>query len=142
MRQESIDRVVIHEGEVKRRGRHVMYKDSKGIWTLGYGRNIQERGLSDEEADYLLRHDLEDAAKDLLRNHPWVLSLNLARHEVLVEMVFNMGIDRFNTFVNMLAAAKAHDFETAAAEMLDSKWHREDVYGRAETLAMIMLNGK
>ena len=136
-----IDRTKLHEGEVKKNGRHVMYKDSKGIWTLGYGRNIQERGLSDEEAEFLLRNDLADATKDLFSNHQWVCTLDRVRHDVLVEMVFNMGIARFNGFKRMLAAAKARDFEAAAAEMLDSKWHK-DVGKRAEVLAMIMLNGK
>lgn len=136
-----IDRIKLHEGSMTRHGRHVMYSDSKGILTIGYGRNLQERGLSDEEAEYLLRNDIADAADDLRRNYPWVIFLSAERQEVLVEMVFNMGIARFNTFKRMIDAVKVEDYEASAREMLDSKWHK-DVGKRAETLAMIMLNGK
>ena len=57
-----------------------------------------------------------------------------ARQEVMVNMMFNLGWPRLKKFVKMIAAAEDGDHELVAAEMLDSRWHRQ-VKGRAVELA-------
>ena len=34
------------------------YQDTIGKLTIGYGRNLDDRGISKEEAEYLLRNDI------------------------------------------------------------------------------------
>lgn len=140
MTETLLRRIMRHEGCVKQGERHVLYADSLGIQTIGYGRNIQERGLSEDEAQYLLHADLSAAQNELSRAYPWTDKMDAARRDVLVEMVFNMGLRRFSRFVRMLAAAHREDWETCAHEMLDSKWAAQ-VGVRAVELAAVMWSG-
>jgi lysozyme len=52
-----------------------------------------------------------------------------------------MGLARLRTFRRALAAMERRDWETAAAEMLDSLWARQ-VGARADRLARQMLTGR
>jgi len=62
------------------------------------------------------------------------------RHDVFVDMVFNMGISRFSKFKKMLAAYEVDNYLEASRQMLDSKWARQ-VKGRAKRLAKMMKTG-
>lgn len=121
-----------HEGV-----RLMPYKDTVGKLTIGVGRNLDERGLSELEVDYLLDNDVTSAYNDVVRVVPGFNTLSEDRQHALLDMVFNLGVSRFLRFRKFLAAIDARDFERAAAEMMDSKWARQ-VGQRAETLkAMI-----
>lgn len=107
--------------------------------TIGIGRNLNV-GITEEEALYLLRHDIETAQQDLEQTFPWFYDLSLIRRNVLIDMTFNMGIGRLKRFKRMLAAIEAHDWERAAQEMLNSKWATQ-VGARARRLAQQMREG-
>ncbi len=115
----------------------------KGYPTIGYGRNLASRGISLATAALWLQEDLKEAWADVERAFPWTASdaINDARHSVLVEMCYNLGLTKLKGFKKMLAALERHDFQTAADEMLDSKWARQ-VGGRAKTLAAVMRTGR
>jgi lysozyme len=115
------------------------YKDSKGILTIGIGHNL-EQGISKGAAYYLLHEDLEIVFADLSHRLPWWEKLDEVRQRILANMCFNMGIGRLMEFKKMLAALERGDYETAAMEMLDSKW-KDDVHGRAIRLANEMRSG-
>jgi lysozyme len=121
--------------------RNKMYKDSKGIWTIGVGYNIQERGLPDDIIDALLARTQEEARQHAKTLPAWE-HLNGARQTVLTAMVFQMGLPRVKGFVNFLAACEDEDWQKAHDEMLDSKWARDDSPGRARREAAIMLAGE
>ena len=57
-RNRLIDQLRIHEGVEK-----TVYNDSEGIPTIGVGRNLRDRGLSDDEIDYLLSNDIDIVVK-------------------------------------------------------------------------------
>lgn len=134
--KEFLDRVKKHEGFCP-----YPYKCPAGKLTIGYGRNIEDCGISREEAEILLKNDLNKSSRELLNNFPWMVDLGTARKNVLIEMVFNIGISRFKGFKKMLAACRNGEWDKAANEMLDSNWHKQ-VKKRAETLAEIMKKGK
>ena len=134
--------LIEHEGERRNHeGRHVAYEDSQGIVTLGYGRNIQERGISEAEARVLLHNDILNAAYECQENLPWFNSLDAVRQEVLVNMVFNLGWPRFSGFKKMLAALEKGWYSEAAVQMLDSRW-ADQVGRRAAVLAQRMDRGE
>ena len=118
------------------------YYDSLGIQTIGVGRNLSRKpAISYGEAMMMLDNDLDDAEHDLCNTFPWLVSKDdTVRHDVLVDMVFNLGIYRFKGFKKMIAAYEVDDYEEAARQMLDSKWARQ-VGKRADELAHMMSMG-
>ncbi len=115
------------------------YRDSVGVLTIGYGTNLQD-GITHEEAHSLLVFRLMRSRAELFRAFPHAEVMQDARQDVLVNMVYNMGISRFMTFKRMRAAVLDKDYAQAAREMLDSKWANQ-VGKRAEELALQMANG-
>jgi len=116
------------------------YRDTEGVLTVGYGRNLDANGVSRGEARFMLKNDLAVAEGEAKSRFPFFKDLDSIRQEVLVNMMYNLGWPRLKTFVKMIAALKAGDYGMAAAEMLDSKWHSQ-VKGRAEELAEQMRTG-
>ena len=156
-RQDLIDKLVVAEGL-----RLQVYKDTLGIDTIGIGRNLEDRGISKEELDwmdipsidhvyewgiteadavYLATNDVQIVEEELVRAHPCVDRLDSVRQLILIDMAFHMGVPRLCKFKKMWAAVEAEDFPTAAKEMLDSRWAKQ-VKGRATKLANAMHNGE
>ena len=115
------------------------YKDSVGVLTIGYGRNL-ERGISALEAEVLLDHDLADAELACRKAFLWFPLLSDARQRVVVEMCFNLGLTRLKGFTLTLDALAAGDYARAAAQMLTSRWAAQ-VGARAHRLAEAMRAG-
>ena len=133
--KEFLARIEKHEGL-----RLKCYRCTAGKLTIGIGRNLDDVGISEDEARYLLANDVKSAENDLLKACPWVSGISKRRYYVLVEMVFNLGIARFKQFKNMLTACENGDWEKAAEQALDSAWHKQ-VGKRAETLAQVLKEG-
>jgi len=53
---------------------------------------------------------------------PWWRGLSDDRMRVMANMCFNLGYPRLSKFKKFLAAMQEEDWETAAEEMMDSKW--------------------
>jgi lysozyme len=115
------------------------YRDSVGLLTIGFGRNLEHRGIRPDEAELMFQNDLTDALQDASRLSYWE-RLNDARRMVVVDMVFNLGLPKFLTFKKMQAAMEIDDYNLAAYEMKDSKWYRQ-VGSRAVKLKTIMIRG-
>lgn len=116
------------------------YKDSVGKLTIGVGRNLDDDGISQLEAEVLLQNDIAYASEELRTNLPWTERLDDARRGVLLNMAFNMGIHGLLGFKNMLAAVQVGKYTESANEMLDSKWATQ-VGARAHRLAQQMETG-
>jgi len=140
MTETLVEQIIRHEGRVMSHGRHIIYTDAVGKRTIGYGRNLDDRGISDSEARTMLHNDINEALNDLMDHFEWFGSMNQVRQGVLINMCFNLGITRLRLFRNMIAALEAEDYDLAADEMLDSLWARQ-VKGRATELAEQMRSG-
>lgn len=116
-----------------------VYNDTLGIPTIGVGRNLRDKGISPSEAQFLCENDIADVTGALVHLFPWFLSLSSPRQMALIDMGF-MGPDKLRGFTGMIAAIQANDFQTASAQMLNSKWAAQ-VGVRATDLAKIMRNG-
>jgi len=136
---DSVDKLIKqikkHEGvELK------PYKCTSNKLTIGIGRNLEDVGISEHEAEYLLMNDL-DTYMTAAKTYDWYAGLNDARKAVIVNMLFNMGQTNFNKFLKMKQALDEGDFSEAAKQMLDSKWAKQ-VKGRSAELAAQMETGK
>lgn len=156
-REALVEALVEHEGF-----RSQVYQDSLGIDTIGIGRNLEDRGLTKEELDYLdipnIRavyehgityadaiylacNDISIVEDELLSHQPCVDELSAQRQMCLIDMAFNMGVPRLLKFKKMWAAIHKGDFVTASEEMLDSRWSVQ-VGQRSIKLALLMKEGE
>ena len=115
------------------------YVDTVGKLTVGVGRNLTDRGISEETALQMLEEDLDVVQADMA-TFPWWAGLDVVRQTVLADMRFNLGPARFRAFKNTLKAVAEGRYADAAAGMLASKWAKQ-VKGRATKLAKMMETG-
>jgi lysozyme len=121
-----------------------VYLDSVGKHTVGFGRNLDDNPLTVSEANYLLQSDIDKISRRAMK-FSFYANLNPARRGVILNMIYTMGIGSFKGFGNMIAALYDSNYEKAADEMLDSKWHRELNKlgsGRAKRLSNTMRYGR
>ena len=116
------------------------YKDTVGKMTIGIGRNLDDVGITEAEARYLLANDIAVAKHELDRVVPWWGEMSDARQRALLNMAFNLGMPRLRQFRMMLAALESGDWEAAATEALDSTWATQ-VGARAQRVARMFKEG-
>lgn len=127
--------------EIDEGRRRRLYKDTVGKLTIGVGRNIEDRGLRDDEIDLMLKNDIEEAESIARAVVPVFDKLDDVRQEVVVNMSLNLGQTRLAGFKQFIAALMRFDFQRATTEMMDSKWY-EQVGDRGKRLAYAMREGK
>ena len=120
-----------------------VYKDSVGVLTCGWGHALPEGSkISKEIAELFFEEDFAAA----LTSFQYFISkyhlshLSRDRKCVLINMLFNLGFRGLSKFKRFISAMQDEDYDKAAYEMLDSKWHKQ-VKGRADRLAKIMRKG-
>lgn len=128
------DSIKYHEGF-----RRKAYLDSVGVWTIGYGTNLQTMEIDEELAAKLMRGKLNEARVHA-EGLPEYRGLSDARRDVIVEMIYNLGPKGYEGFVNTRRAIAEGRFEAASSGMLASKWAKQ-VGRRAERLAAQMRTG-
>ncbi len=101
------------------------YKDTKGILTIGVGRNLEDNGISEDEAMYLLENDIKRVEQELREIFPDFDELPKNVKMVLIDMDFNLGKSRFLQFKKMIQAVKERDWERMIEEMKNSRWCRQ-----------------
>jgi len=133
--QTLIDLLKKHEGL-----RLKPYKDTTGKLTIGFGRNLDDNGITENEALYLLKNDMETAINDIKTVLPFFNHFSENRKYALISMMFNLGRTRFSKFENMIAAITVADWNAAATHALDSKWATQ-VGARANEIAELLKSG-
>ncbi len=116
------------------------YSDSTGHLTIGIGRNLTDRGVSATEALTLLDDDIFYFMTKLNYYVPHFLDIDDVRQMVLVSMAFNLGMQGFLEFKEMLAALETKDFVKASDEITNSKAASQDV-DRYHELSFMMKTG-
>jgi lysozyme len=121
--------------------RQFVYKDSTGHNTVGFGRNLDERGISQDEALSLLDDDIIYFTNKLVRAFPEFADLDDNRQIALLDMCFNLGVVGLLNFKKMLEFIKVKDWKNASQEILNSKAAIQ-CPERYKNLAEIMLTGE
>jgi len=129
---EIADLLLKHEGY-----RRFTYRDTVGKLTVGIGRNLEDRGITKDEALYLLENDIKDFTEQLSERLYWFDAAPDKVKLVLTDMGFNLGIAGLLTFKNTLEHIKNGEYVTASKEMLLSKWANQ-VGQRAIELSEIL----
>lgn len=113
----------------------------QGHLTIGWGRNIEDIGISYAEGDGLLEHDIDAASALVGQQYQWTAGLDGVRYAVLTNMMFNMGARTLGGFTTTLRLVQQGLYADAAKQMLKSKWASQ-VGKRAVRLAKQMDSGE
>ena len=117
-----------HEGY-----RNKVYLDTLGKRTVGVGHLCTEDWWEDDkeyEEEFLMKileEDLQEAiegASTLMLQHD-CSDIDEKAHEIIIEMVFQLGMTGGSKFKNMWKALSEHNYTGASYEMLDSKWAKQ-----------------
>lgn len=134
-RQALVDQLLDHEGLRLR-----VYADSLGIPTIGVGRNLRDRGVTKDEALYLLNNDIDACIYDLA-SFPWFVNLDPIRQRALVDLRFNLGPSKLRGFTKMLSALALSDFVVASHELATSHWAGQVQPARRERVLQMIRYG-
>ena len=128
--------------------RNRVYKDTEGNLTVGYGHKDNSLKLG-------AWHDLlqiekwfdEDVMKAIKEYDSLELKLSGVREEIVVMMVYQLGLEGIKKFRKFLGHLKAHDYAAAAMEGLIGKdnttpslW-RQQTPGRCHRMMCALLTG-
>lgn len=127
------------------------YYCSEGKKTIGYGHNLESGPMFEgnripdeitlDEAEVILAHDLDYAAKVLAGAWHGYELLQGARRDACIQMCFQLGLDGFLGFKNMRDALIKCDWQNAYRHALDSKWAKQTPH-RAKRVATQILTGR
>ena len=120
-----------------------IYNDHLGYATFGIGHLVRESDpengsplgteVSEDRVADAFDDDIEIVLSDCNKLYPDFEDLPEEAQQIIANMMFNLGRPRLSKFVGMKRGVDAKDWNSAADEMVDSRWYRQ-VGARAERL--------
>lgn len=101
------------------------YKCSAGKNTIGWGRNLDDVGISKDEAELMFRNDINVCIESLEKNIPFFYDLPENVMKVLIDMRFNLGLEGLLKFKKMLQAISEGNYEQASVEIKNSRYAKQ-----------------
>jgi len=134
-----LQRLIMHQEGTgpMQNGRYLPYLDSVGKWSIAWGRNLSDNGISKDEAMMFLNSDLADALDDVNHCFSCYDTLSETRKAVLVSLAYNLGRERLSKFVRFIGAVHLGHWNDAADELLNSKAATQAPARYQELAAMI-----
>lgn len=118
-----------------------LYRCTAGKQTIGIGHNIEDRGISEAVCELLFQEDIDVAERDALALFPGLHSYSDRRKAALVNMAFQLGLERLKGFKRMRAAVNAGDWGAAVYEANDSDWAKQTQKSRVERVLTDLAQG-
>lgn len=134
-RQLLVDQLIDHEGL-----RLKVYTDTVGVPTIGVGRNLRDRGLSREEALYLLGNDIDACILDLV-TFAWFPPLDTVRQRAVIDLRFQLGYEGFRDFKDFIAAMARGCFIQASFHLDNSRWAKQVAPARKNHIRSMIETG-
>jgi GH24 family phage-related lysozyme (muramidase) len=150
--QSLYDMIERHEGK-----RNTVYRDTGGIPHIGIGFNLSRgdapsllsnlgleikdvlngKKITEEQIYKLFHQDVNTAINGAIAFLPSFNNQPQIVQNILVDMIFNMGLNKMNKFKNFRDALEKRDYQKAANEMVNSGWYNQ-VGIRAKELVQLM----
>ncbi len=129
------DQLTVDEGK-----RFTRYRDSRGIWTIGIGHNLEVsplppgwvEPLSEAQVDLLFQKDIAGTLNRIATRLPWLGQQPMAIQLALTDMGFNLGVGQagppatglmgFHTFLGLI---QAHNYAAAADDLMGTLWAKQ-----------------
>lgn len=127
-----LERIKEHEGYVG-----VVYKDSLGIDTIGYGFAIKDLELDEDICEEILVRKLKNLDNMIKIKFSWFRYMPPQIKDVVMEMCYQLGVTGFSKFKKTIAYLQNKQWDDASEEMLDSLWARQTP-PRAKRLAELV----
>ena len=120
-----------------------IYNDHLGYPTFGIGHLVRESDpengsplgteVSEDRVNEAFDADVEIVLSDCNTLYPDFDDLPEEAQQIIANMMFNLGRPRLSKFVGMKRGVDVKDWNSAADEMVDSRWYRQ-VGARADRL--------
>jgi len=125
------------------------YRDSVGKLSIGIGRNLDDKGISEAEAMLLLDNDIAEHVALLDKYLPWWRTLDEMRQLALANLAFNLGVGpsaeqplgKLLTFHDTLKALQNKEYDVVANHLSVTLWAKQ-VGARADRIIAAMRNGE
>jgi lysozyme len=114
----------------------------QGKLTIGYGRNLEDVGISKLESEVLIDHDLYQAELNAGKAFEWFQPLSELRQRAITELIFNMGLTAFRGFRQTILAIKVRQYRVASEHLLDSQWKGQVGETRSSRIARYLRDGE
>ena len=121
------------------------YRDQLGYLTIGYGHLILsnekfllKKKLQKKDFEKIFEEDFKKALSNF-NNKLKSIASNKKDTELLIEMVFQLGIKGCFKFKNLLKNMRKRNKHLVCFEMMDSLWYKQTPY-RVKALIKIFLN--
>jgi GH24 family phage-related lysozyme (muramidase) len=137
-----LDPILVRDIQLAERCDLLAYLDTNGFWTIGWGHKLPVRAAGwrgliwdPATADNQLEADILDAGKHAMALPEWMADDSRARRNALVELVFNMGCTKWQTFVKTRDMWRHLRWNEASENLKDSLWYRQVGKTRGDRLA-------
>lgn len=127
--------------------KYEIYLDHLGLPTFGIGHLVRDddpesgqpvgTAVSEDRVNECFDKDVEIVIDDCRKLYDDFDDLPGEAQLIIANMMFNMGRPRLSQFKGMKRGVDNRDWDTAADEMVDSRWYRQ-VTNRAERLVKRM----
>ena len=115
--------------------KYEIYNDHLGYATFGIGHLVvegdEEHGkpigtpISEERVNSVFDSDVATYVTEAKKVFPNLDTLPEEAQEVIVNMCFNMGAPILSKFKKFIGGVNSGDWNTAAVEMMDSRWAKQ-----------------
>ena len=115
-----------------------IYQCSLGVDTIGYGFNVAYltkdelalnggfiEPMSEEVATQILNHNVKKLIKSVDEVYSWIDTLPEVVKIGIYDMIYQLGIKGFGSFVNTQKYLKALDYPKAIENIKNSKWAKQ-----------------
>ena len=123
------------------------YKDQLGYLTIGYGHLILpnenillKKQINKKELEEIFEKDFKKALSNF-NNTFKPFTLNEKESELLIEMIFQLGIKGCLKFKNLIKNIKKRNKHLVCFDMMDSLWYKQTP-NRVKALIKIFLNNE
>ena len=123
------------------------YKDQLGYLTIGYGHLILpnenillKKQIHKKELEEIFEKDFKKALSDFYNTFK-SFTLNKKESELLIEMIFQLGIKGCLKFKNLIKNIKKGNKHLVCFDMMDSLWYKQTP-NRVKALIKIFLNNE
>jgi len=114
---------------------------TNGKLTAGIGRNMQDNGLSLDEAMYLLKNDISACDQTLRSRLKFYDELDEVRQAMLIDLCFNMGIVELLKFEMLNSLASKH-YAEAVIQLKNTLWYSQVGKERSDDIIKMLATGK